>query len=255
MIKFKLKEIMENRGMKISDLNEITGISRNSLSLLINGKSQGIQFDTLERITNALKINISDLFEKTFDSLSIEFDGNFVEDINLINENLKYNNPTDFFNDERFKRKTLKTLQCKVKIDSKEKIHIFPYRIVTVFNPVPTLRIEFDLKNYDEENIFSYVFHNFEFIYLLFNYLATNKILESEKNIIEKLKNDFNLYTDILSFHNDLESLSETHIISINKNLTVNKSSINNAIRYFNESKLYKVSLENEKLTIKSIKE
>ena len=50
MIVFRLKEIMEEKNLKISDLNEQTGISRNSISSLLNGKTRGIQFDTLEKI-------------------------------------------------------------------------------------------------------------------------------------------------------------------------------------------------------------
>ena len=60
MIVFRLKEIMEEKNLKISDLNEQTGISRNSISSLLNGKTRGIQFDTLEKITIALNVDVAE---------------------------------------------------------------------------------------------------------------------------------------------------------------------------------------------------
>ena len=59
--------------MSITDLHKKTGISRNSLTLLANGKSRGIQYDTLDKITTALNVNISELFEIEFDKLIIKF--------------------------------------------------------------------------------------------------------------------------------------------------------------------------------------
>ena len=73
MIKFNLKKVMKQKNLNISQLNEMTGISRNSLSLLINGKSQGVQFETIEKITRALNIGIEELFEKSFNDIKIVF--------------------------------------------------------------------------------------------------------------------------------------------------------------------------------------
>ncbi|WP_239700247.1 helix-turn-helix transcriptional regulator [Mammaliicoccus sp. D-M17] len=64
MSRFRLKKIMKSKGLKISDLNKATGISRNTLSLLINGKSQGIQFNTLYKISETLDVSIGELFEE-----------------------------------------------------------------------------------------------------------------------------------------------------------------------------------------------
>ena len=72
MLNFKLKKILNEKGMSITDLHKKTGISRNSLTLLANGKSRGIQYDTLDKITTALNVNISELFEIEFDKLIIK---------------------------------------------------------------------------------------------------------------------------------------------------------------------------------------
>lgn len=62
MIHFELRKFLNKKNMTLTELSEKTGISRTSLSQLSNGKSQGIQFDTLENISLALEISPSDLF-------------------------------------------------------------------------------------------------------------------------------------------------------------------------------------------------
>lgn len=62
---FQLKRILREKGMNIAKLSLITGISRNTISLLVHGKSQGIKFDTLYRIADALDVSIGELFEQS----------------------------------------------------------------------------------------------------------------------------------------------------------------------------------------------
>ncbi|HEM3633803.1 TPA: helix-turn-helix transcriptional regulator [Streptococcus suis] len=63
MIKNNLKKILEQNGMSINKLSNETGISRPTLTSLANNESQGIQFDTLEKLLVYLKISINDLFD------------------------------------------------------------------------------------------------------------------------------------------------------------------------------------------------
>lgn len=63
MIKVHLSRIMGERRMKISELSELTGLHRNGLSKLYNENTDGIKFDTLEKICKALHCEISDLLE------------------------------------------------------------------------------------------------------------------------------------------------------------------------------------------------
>ena len=67
MLHFNLKTYLKNKGITISELSESTGISRNSLGLLVNGKSRGIQFDTLEKISRVIDVDINKLFTLSFD--------------------------------------------------------------------------------------------------------------------------------------------------------------------------------------------
>jgi len=49
--------------MKISDLANATGLHRNGLTRLYNENTDGIKFETLEKICTALNCEISDLLE------------------------------------------------------------------------------------------------------------------------------------------------------------------------------------------------
>lgn len=63
MTNIKLKEILRSRYRTMTWLHEKTGISKNTLSLMSNNSSKGIQFDTLEKICNALDITPNDLID------------------------------------------------------------------------------------------------------------------------------------------------------------------------------------------------
>ncbi|MFI3728500.1 helix-turn-helix domain-containing protein [Vagococcus fluvialis] len=68
MIEISLKDVMNSKNKTITDIHNATGISRNTLGLLANGVSKGIQFDTLEKIINFLDCDIEDILEVTFDN-------------------------------------------------------------------------------------------------------------------------------------------------------------------------------------------
>lgn len=63
MIKVNLKKILKEKGMTLTDLHNVTGITQNALSLFANNKSNGIQYSTLEKIINTLDIEISELLQ------------------------------------------------------------------------------------------------------------------------------------------------------------------------------------------------
>lgn len=70
MIKFDLHEALDNRGMTMTKLSELTGIGRPTLSKLANGQSQGIQFDTLEKIALTLNVPLTELLKFVSDANS-----------------------------------------------------------------------------------------------------------------------------------------------------------------------------------------
>lgn len=63
MIKIHLGRLLGERKMKMSELSRKTGISKNALSLLYHEKSNGVRFDTLEKICEALDCSVADLLE------------------------------------------------------------------------------------------------------------------------------------------------------------------------------------------------
>lgn len=58
-----MKQLLKQKGITMTELHEITGISQNALSLISNGKSNGIQFNTLDKILEATNSKIEELIE------------------------------------------------------------------------------------------------------------------------------------------------------------------------------------------------
>lgn len=63
MIKNRLSIILGEKRMRVSELSKITGISQNALNKIYHNKIHGIDFDTLNKICNALDRNSQEIFE------------------------------------------------------------------------------------------------------------------------------------------------------------------------------------------------
>lgn len=64
MIHVKLKPLLKEKNMTMKELHEQTGISMKSLSLFANQRTEGVQYNTLDKIVNVLNVEIGDLIEK-----------------------------------------------------------------------------------------------------------------------------------------------------------------------------------------------
>lgn len=64
MIKFALKELLQEKEMSINKLSSISGISRKSITSLVNNTAKGIQFQTLEKIAACLEVTSISLLDK-----------------------------------------------------------------------------------------------------------------------------------------------------------------------------------------------
>ncbi|EGG35262.1 helix-turn-helix domain-containing protein [Paenibacillus sp. HGF5] len=62
-IKVHLSRIMGEKRIKISELADMTGLHRNGLTKLYNEKTDGIKFDTLEKLCRALDCSVEELIE------------------------------------------------------------------------------------------------------------------------------------------------------------------------------------------------
>jgi len=61
MIKSNLAVLLAERKMKVADLVRCTGINKSTLHKLYNDESVRIDFETIDKICNALDIEVGDL--------------------------------------------------------------------------------------------------------------------------------------------------------------------------------------------------
>ena len=184
MIVFRLKEIMEEKNLKISDLNEQTGISRNSISSLLNGKTRGIQFDTLEKITIALNVDVADLFKNVFNELIIK--------LNDISKVETYRRSSNFKKKDNLIVKKY-AITCDLIEDNDLKKGFIPYEISIELKPYPEIEIRID---FSYSNLFNYLVNfiseNSNFKLLLVHYLS-QKIYYLELERIKEIKSFYNI--------------------------------------------------------------
>lgn len=67
---------MDDKEISIQELSELTELSRNTISQMYNGKSKGIQFETLDKLLDSLSLTVQELIvynpEKEFEKIKIE---------------------------------------------------------------------------------------------------------------------------------------------------------------------------------------
>lgn len=63
MAKVILKEYLNERGIKAKWLIDKTGITQATISNLMNNKTDGVKFDTLQKICTTLKCDINEIIE------------------------------------------------------------------------------------------------------------------------------------------------------------------------------------------------
>lgn len=61
MIVCRLYIILHERNITQSELAKMTGLSQNTISSLVSGKSKQIRYDTLDRICKALEVTPGDI--------------------------------------------------------------------------------------------------------------------------------------------------------------------------------------------------
>lgn len=78
MIKCNLAILMAERGLKITDVSKGTGISRTTLTALYHNTGSGIQFETLDKLCEFLRVSPGDLLQHYY----FEYKINHVQWIN-----------------------------------------------------------------------------------------------------------------------------------------------------------------------------
>lgn len=73
MLQFDLKKLLAERKMTISGLAIKTGISRKTISQMVNNESKGVQFATLEPVMQALNASVDEIIIKSPISAVVSF--------------------------------------------------------------------------------------------------------------------------------------------------------------------------------------
>ncbi|RAI81266.1 XRE family transcriptional regulator [Macrococcoides goetzii] len=72
MIRNRLAELMQSKGIKVVQLSKETGISRNTITNTVQNDSEMYRLDTINKICNTLKITPCDFFEYSPIEIEIE---------------------------------------------------------------------------------------------------------------------------------------------------------------------------------------
>lgn len=63
MIKSKLSEILGKKRIKMSELQELTGLGVNTIRKIYYNTGNNVSYNTLNKICNVLEISVGELFE------------------------------------------------------------------------------------------------------------------------------------------------------------------------------------------------
>lgn len=63
MIQSKLSEILGKKRIKMSELQELTGLGVNTIRKIYYNTGNNVSYNTLNKICNALEITVGELFE------------------------------------------------------------------------------------------------------------------------------------------------------------------------------------------------
>lgn len=59
----RLGEVLDERGMTLTELSQITGITMANLSILKNGRAKAVRFSSLTKICDALECSPAELLD------------------------------------------------------------------------------------------------------------------------------------------------------------------------------------------------
>ena len=63
MIKLKVKEIADSRGINMAKLSRMADINYNTIRAIYDNPNRDVAVTTLEKIAKALKVEVTDLYE------------------------------------------------------------------------------------------------------------------------------------------------------------------------------------------------
>lgn len=63
MIRLRLKEVLEDKGITQAKLSRLTDVSMNTIQTIVHNPYHDVALSTLERIAKGLKVEVSELYE------------------------------------------------------------------------------------------------------------------------------------------------------------------------------------------------
>lgn len=118
MIQTNLKELLNRNNISINKLSIETGLSRPTLTSLMNNESKGIQFDTLEKLLDYFNISISDFFSVYNEEIIF----NFLSEVPLSKVKIMEESPLSVERNDNyveFNPSELISYKCCIEIDGK----------------------------------------------------------------------------------------------------------------------------------------
>jgi putative transcriptional regulator len=70
MIRLRIKEVLEEKGMSQARLSRLSDVSINTIQDLLHDPTRDVKLSTLEKIADALNVSIEDLYERIPDEKS-----------------------------------------------------------------------------------------------------------------------------------------------------------------------------------------
>lgn len=155
MIKINLKDLMDKESISINKLSNETGLSRPTLTSLMNNDSKGVQFDTLETLLDYFNVPITDLLLVTDREIKFYFNENIASDDLLSAEKTAFGRGTDS-EDGLVELKPSEgfPFDCQI-IDTNEEYKPFFIMVSPVLNEEKILALNIGIFRHDEnyENV------------------------------------------------------------------------------------------------------
>jgi len=119
MIRVNLNVLLAERNMTASQLSNNTGISKTTLSSLVNNTSGGIQYDTIDKICLALGIGPNDFF----DYIPYNYTMN-LENLSTVQMDIKLNE-----NDNYIINKIVQTMLLEISVTGRNIERVFDFEV------------------------------------------------------------------------------------------------------------------------------
>lgn len=176
MIKVMLRSILREKKMTLTELSKLTDISLKALSAFQNQKTDGIKYNTLDKISTALGLEIGELIKQVNQVYELKL--NLLNEIHIDEEGFARNIKAEFLMKDYFDKVDYTSdLTFDLKLtesNSIKKISVY----IKEFNQ---LKLPYDIKNYISKEVTAEVSEGIVYIisHLIIYEVIKNKYIEN----------------------------------------------------------------------------